>query len=51
MDIVEAIQAAVLTMKESFEGALNENNVEIGVVGENRLFRTLSPDEVKDYLE
>jgi 20S proteasome subunit alpha 2 len=50
IEIEDAIHTAILTLKESFEGAITENNIEIGVVGEDRIFRVLSPAEVKDYL-
>jgi len=50
IEIEDAIHTAILTLKESFEGAMDENNIEIGVVGEDRKFRILSAAEVKDYL-
>ena len=49
-ELEDAIHIAILTLKEGFEGAMNENNIEIGVVGEDRKFRVLTPAEVKDYL-
>ena len=51
MDIDEAIHTAILTLKEGFEGAISENNIEIGVVGSDHQFKILTPQEVKDYLE
>jgi len=50
MEIEDAINTAILTLKEGFEGELNENNVEIGVITEDRQFRLLSPAQIKDYL-
>merc|ERR1719224_43165 len=50
VEIEDAIHTAILTLKEGFEGAITENNIEIGVVGEDRKFRVLTPAEVKDYL-
>ena len=32
MEIEDAIHTAILTLKEGFEGAIDENNIEIGVV-------------------
>lgn len=51
MDLDEAIHTAILTLKEGFEGAITENNIEIGVVGKDKKFRLLSPQDVKDYLD
>jgi 20S proteasome subunit alpha 2 len=50
MELEDAIHTAILTLKEGFEGALDENNVEIGVIGPDRIFRVLSEAEVKDYV-
>jgi len=50
MELEDAIHTAILTLKEGFEGSINENNVEIGIVGEDRKFRVLTPAEVKDYV-
>jgi len=50
MELEDAINTAILTLKEGFEGAINENNIEIGIVSKDRKFRVLTPNEVKDYL-
>jgi len=50
LELEDAIHTAILTLKEGFEGAMNETNIEIGIVGEDRVFRVLTPAEVKDYL-
>lgn len=50
MEIEDALHTAILTLKESFEGAMNETNVIIGVVQDDKKFRCLNPPEVKDYL-
>eukprot|EP01117_Protostelium_nocturnum_P001650 TRINITY_DN1201_c0_g1_i3.p1 TRINITY_DN1201_c0_g1~~TRINITY_DN1201_c0_g1_i3.p1 ORF type:complete len:235 (-),score=65.45 TRINITY_DN1201_c0_g1_i3:205-909(-) len=50
MELEDAIHNAILTLKEGFEGEMNENNIEIGIIGEDRKFRTLTPSQVKDYL-
>jgi len=50
MELEDAINTAILTLKEGFEGAINENNIEIGIVDKTRKFRVLTPNEVKDYL-
>jgi len=51
IELEDAIHTAILTLKEGFEGAMTEHNIEIGIVGEDRKFRVLSPAEVKDYLQ
>lgn len=50
IEVEDAVHTAILTLKESFEGAITENNIEIGIIGEDKKFRVLSPAEVKDYL-
>ena len=50
-ELEDAIHTALLTLKESIEGEMNENNIEIGIIGEDRVFRVLTPAEIKDYLE
>jgi len=51
MELEDAINTAILTLKEGFEGAISEENIEIGVVGEDRKFRVLSTQEVRDYVK
>ena len=65
LELEDAIHIALLTLKETIEGEMNGETVEIGIVGppEDRLlgtegvegavgprFRKLSPSEVEDYL-
>ena len=51
MELDDAIHTAILTLKESFEGAINEHNIEIGIVHANdKIFRVLSPSQLRDYL-
>ena len=47
----DAIHNALLTMREGFEGEMNENNIEVAIIGEDRKFRVLTPTEVRDYLD
>lgn len=51
MELEDGIHTALLTLREGFEGEMTENNIEVGVVGADRKFRTLTPAEVKDYLD
>jgi len=46
----DAIHTAILALKESFEGQMTSENIELGVVTKDG-FRRLSVAEVKDYLE
>ena len=49
--IEDAIQTALLTLKEGFEGTMDSSNIEVGVVRSDRVFRILTPKEIKDYLD
>ncbi|EGB07264.1 hypothetical protein AURANDRAFT_28095 [Aureococcus anophagefferens] len=51
VELDDAIHTALLTMREGFEGEMNEHNIELGVIGEDRVFKVLTPAEVKDYLD
>ncbi|TMW60913.1 hypothetical protein Poli38472_000955 [Pythium oligandrum] len=51
LEIEDAIHTALLTLRESFEGEMDENNIEVAVIKDDRKFRVLTPAEVKDYLE
>ncbi|KAI0987910.1 hypothetical protein GJ496_006328 [Pomphorhynchus laevis] len=49
LSVEDAVHTAILTLKESFEGQMNHDNIEIGVCTKDG-FRRLSPNEIKDYL-
>ena len=51
LELEDAIHTALLTMREGFEGEMDEHNIELAVVGDDRKFRILSPAEVRDYLD
>ena len=51
MELEDAIHTALLTLKENFEGEMTENNIEVGIIKEDRKFRVLSALEVRDYLD
>jgi len=50
MEIEEAVHTAILTLKEGFEGAIDENNIEIGIIKNDKKFVKISPAVIKDYL-
>jgi len=52
IELDDAIHTAILTLKDGFEGAMTEHNIEIGVIGPDRSqgFRILTALEVRDYL-
>ncbi|KDD75154.1 proteasome subunit protein [Helicosporidium sp. ATCC 50920] len=50
MELDDAIHTALLTLKEGFEGELTGDNIEVGIVGEDKKFRVLTPSEISDYL-
>lgn len=49
LELEDAVHTAILTLKESFEGVMDENNIELGIA-DSKGFRRLSPSEVQDYL-
>jgi 20S proteasome subunit alpha 2 len=51
MELDDAIHVALLTLRESFEGEMTEFNIEVAVVGVDKVFRILTPSEVRDYLD
>ena len=51
VELDDAIHTALLTMREGFEGEMNEHNIELGVIGEDRVFKVLTPAEIKDFLD
>jgi 20S proteasome subunit alpha 2 len=51
MELDDAVHVAVLTLRESYEGEMTANNIEVAVVDSSRVFRILTPEEVRDYLE
>merc|ERR1712176_887943 len=50
VELEDAIHTAILTLKEGFAEAITEDNIEIGVIGEDRVFKVLTPAQVQDYL-
>lgn len=50
IELEDAIHTAILTLKEGVEGQITENNIEIGVIGPDRVFKVLSVAETRDYL-
>jgi len=49
VELEDAVHTAILTLKEGFEGQMNQDNIEIGICNEKG-FRRLSPSQVNDYL-
>ncbi|XP_003384925.1 PREDICTED: proteasome subunit alpha type-2-like [Amphimedon queenslandica] len=49
LEIDDAVHTAILTLKESFDGQMTEENIEIGVASSDG-FSLLEPAVVKDYL-
>lgn len=50
MELEDAIHTALLTLKEGFDGLVDEHNIEIGIVTDDKKFKVLTPAEIKDYL-
>ena len=49
LELDDAVHTSILTLKESFEGQMNNDNIEIGICNSSG-FRRLTPAEVQDYL-
>eukprot|EP01133_Synstelium_polycarpum_P015011 gene15011-17752_t len=50
LEIEDAIQTALITLKEGFETQLTESNMELAIIKADQKFKILSPSEIKDYL-
>ncbi|KAL6544635.1 hypothetical protein OROMI_023497 [Orobanche minor] len=51
MELDDAVHTAILTLKEGFEGQISSKNIEIGVIGNDKVFKILTPSEIEDYLQ
>ena len=52
MELEDAIHTALLTLREGFEGEMTCKNIEVGIVSAtDGKFRTLTPEQVQDYLD
>ena len=50
MELDDAIHTALLTLRESYDGEMTEDNIEVGIIGADKKFKVLTPAEIKDYL-
>jgi 20S proteasome subunit alpha 2 len=50
LSVDDAIHTAISTLKEGFDGQLTADLIEIGVVDDQRKFRTLSTTQIQDFL-
>eukprot|EP01107_Rhizomastix_libera_P007389 TRINITY_DN2202_c0_g2_i2.p1 TRINITY_DN2202_c0_g2~~TRINITY_DN2202_c0_g2_i2.p1 ORF type:complete len:242 (-),score=52.60 TRINITY_DN2202_c0_g2_i2:24-722(-) len=51
IELDDAIHTALLALREGFEGQMDENNIEVGIIGKDKKFQVLSPIQVKEYLD
>jgi len=52
MELEDAIHTALLTLREGFEGEMNANNIEVGIVHKSdKKFKLLTPEQIQDYLD
>ena len=49
LELEDAVHTAILTLKESFEGKMDQDNIEIAICKSDG-FKRLTPAEVQDYL-
>lgn len=50
IELEDAIHTAILTLKEGFDGEMTAENVDIAVIGDDRKYKVLSEDAIRDYL-
>jgi len=50
IELEDAIHTAILTLKEGFEGEMKEDNIELGIITEDKKFKIFTPSQVKDYI-
>lgn len=52
LHLEDAVHLAILALKEGFEGNMNQDNIEIGIVSgdDGGQFRILNASEINDYL-
>ena len=50
LSVDDAIHTAISTLKEGFDGQLTADLIEIGIVGQDHKFRTLSTTDIRDFL-
>ena len=51
MELEDAVHTAINTLKEGFDGVMDENSLEIAVIGKDRVFRILTPQQIKEHLD
>mmetsp|Transcript_27622 Transcript_27622/g.38566 ORF Transcript_27622/g.38566 Transcript_27622/m.38566 type:complete len:237 (-) Transcript_27622:114-824(-) len=52
MGLEDAVHTAILTLKENFEGAITNENIEIGIISlKDKTFKTKSKEEISDLLK
>merc|ERR1739838_1057895 len=49
-EVEDALHSCILTLREGFEGQMDKNNIEIGMVDKKGKFKSLTPSEINDYL-
>eukprot|EP00796_Vickermania_ingenoplastis_P010108 gene10108-7075_t len=50
VELEDAVHTALLTLKENFDGKMTSENIQVGVVS-NEKFEILSMDQLRDYLD
>jgi 20S proteasome subunit alpha 2 len=50
IELEDAIHTAIQTLKEGFDGQMTAENIDIAVIGEDRKFRVLGEEAIRDYL-
>jgi 20S proteasome subunit alpha 2 len=51
IELEDAINIAMLTLKDGFDEQMNEDNIELAYIDKNQKFKILNTSEIKDYLD
>lgn len=51
IELEDAIHTCLMTLKEGFDGQMDETTIEVAVVGADKKFCKLKPEQLRDYME
>lgn len=49
--IEDAVTVALLALREGFDGVMDENNIEVAVVKDDKKLKHLTHSEIKEFLD
>ncbi|EGG14601.1 hypothetical protein DFA_10859 [Cavenderia fasciculata] len=51
LELEDAVQTALITLKEGFETQMTESNMELAMIGADKKFKILTSSQIGDYLQ